>query len=163
MTDSTIQPELSLIRLSILHKISWKDLSRSNLWFITVFVVELKKTGENSISVPLSFFDKSLTVIWYLKPFVLSKRSLSKSLILDLLASNWIIRSFFYNEFNFVWLCISWRKTTKYITMAIYSRSFSQIIGGSGSGKTNALLNLIKQQDYSDKIYLDAKDLSKSK
>ena len=35
------------------------------------------------------------------------------------------------------------------------------IIGGSGSGKTNALLNLIKEQDSDsliDKIYLYAKD-----
>ena len=37
------------------------------------------------------------------------------------------------------------------------------IIGGSGSGKTNALLNLIKQQDDIDKIYLYAKDLIESK
>ena len=37
------------------------------------------------------------------------------------------------------------------------------IIGGSGSGKTNALLNLIKEQDYIDKIYLYAKNLSDSK
>ena len=37
------------------------------------------------------------------------------------------------------------------------------IIGGSGSGKTNALLNLIKQQDSVDKIYLYAKDLSEPK
>ena len=37
------------------------------------------------------------------------------------------------------------------------------IIGGSGSGKTNALLNLIKEQDDIDKIYLYAKDLSKRK
>ena len=36
------------------------------------------------------------------------------------------------------------------------------IIGGSGSGKTNALLNLIKEQDDIDKIYLYAKDLSES-
>ena len=36
-------------------------------------------------------------------------------------------------------------------------------IGSSGSGKTNALLNLIKQQDDIDKIYLHAKDLSKPK
>ena len=35
------------------------------------------------------------------------------------------------------------------------------IIGGSGSGKTNALLNLISKQDHIDKIYLYAKDLSK--
>ena len=36
------------------------------------------------------------------------------------------------------------------------------IIGGSGSGKTNTLLNLIKQQDNHviDKIYLYARDLS---
>ena len=32
------------------------------------------------------------------------------------------------------------------------------IIGGSGSGKTNALLNLIENQPYIDKIYLYAKD-----
>ena len=37
------------------------------------------------------------------------------------------------------------------------------IIGGSGSGKTSALLNLIKEQDDIDKIYLYAKDLSEPK
>ena len=37
------------------------------------------------------------------------------------------------------------------------------IIGGSESGKTNALLNLIKEQDDIDKIYLYLKDLSESK
>ena len=36
------------------------------------------------------------------------------------------------------------------------------IIGGSGSGEANALLNLIKQDDI-DKIYLYAKDLSEPK
>ena len=37
------------------------------------------------------------------------------------------------------------------------------IIGGSGSGKTNALLNLIKEQDDIDKNVLYAKDLSEPK
>ena len=37
------------------------------------------------------------------------------------------------------------------------------ITGGSGSGKTNALLNLIKEQDDVDKLYFNAKDLSKPK
>ena len=37
------------------------------------------------------------------------------------------------------------------------------IIGGSGSGKTNTLLNLINEQNDIDKIYLYAKDLSKPK
>ena len=37
------------------------------------------------------------------------------------------------------------------------------IIGGSGSGKLNWLLNLIKEQDDNDKIYLYAKDLSEPK
>ena len=37
------------------------------------------------------------------------------------------------------------------------------IIKGSGSGKTNALLHLIEEQDDTDKIYLYAKDLSKPK
>ena len=40
------------------------------------------------------------------------------------------------------------------------------IIGGSGSGKTNKLLNLIREQDNDeliDKIYLYAKDLNEPK
>ena len=37
------------------------------------------------------------------------------------------------------------------------------IIGSSRSGKTNALLNLINEQYNIDRIYLYAKDLSKSK
>ena len=37
------------------------------------------------------------------------------------------------------------------------------IIGGSGSGKTNALLNLINNQTDIDKIYLYSKDLYEMK
>ena len=37
------------------------------------------------------------------------------------------------------------------------------IIGGSGSGKTNALLNLIKNLPYIDNIYLYAKDPHEAK
>ena len=37
------------------------------------------------------------------------------------------------------------------------------IIGGSGSGKINTLLNLINEQRNIDKIYLYAKDLCESK
>ena len=37
------------------------------------------------------------------------------------------------------------------------------IIGGSGSGKTNLLLNLIENQPDIDKIYLYAKDLYETK
>ena len=37
------------------------------------------------------------------------------------------------------------------------------IIGGSGSGKTNALFNLINNQPDIDKIYLYAKDLYEPK
>ena len=85
---SIIQPDLSFSHLSMLYKISWKAFSRSNLWFITVFAVESKKIGENSISVPFYFFNKILTVIWYLKHFVSCKRSLNKFLMLDLLASD---------------------------------------------------------------------------
>ena len=49
--------------------------------------------------------------------------------------------------------------------MVIYSRSSVQnlIIDGSGSGKINALLNLINKQDDIDKIYLHATDLSEPK
>ena len=34
------------------------------------------------------------------------------------------------------------------------------IIGGSGSGKTNALINLINEQNDIEKIYLYSRDLS---
>ena len=37
------------------------------------------------------------------------------------------------------------------------------IIGGSVSGKTNALINLINEQNNIDKIYLYARDLSEPK
>ena len=37
------------------------------------------------------------------------------------------------------------------------------IISGSGSGKTNALINLINEQNDIDKIYLYARDLSEPK
>ena len=37
------------------------------------------------------------------------------------------------------------------------------IIGGSGSGKTNALINLINEQNDIEKIYLYARDLSEPK
>ena len=36
-------------------------------------------------------------------------------------------------------------------------------IGGSGSGKTITLLNLINEQHYIDKIYLYARDLNETK
>ena len=39
----------------------------------------------------------------------------------------------------------------------------SLIIGGSGSGKTNTLLNLINEQRDIENIYLYAKDLGESK
>ena len=50
-----------------------------------------KKTCLDKILVPLCFLDKIFTVIWYLT----STRSLDKSLMLVLLASNWINGSFF--------------------------------------------------------------------
>ena len=37
------------------------------------------------------------------------------------------------------------------------------IIDGSGSGKTNALLNLINEQNDIDKVYLYARDLNEPK
>ena len=37
------------------------------------------------------------------------------------------------------------------------------IIGGSGSEQTRTLLNLINKQNYIDKIYFHAKDLSEPK
>ena len=47
--------------------------------------------------------------------------------------------------------------------MVIYSRSSLQIFGGSVSGKTNALLTLINEQNYIDQIYLYVKDSSNPK
>ena len=37
------------------------------------------------------------------------------------------------------------------------------IVGGSGSGKTNTLLNLINGKNYIDKIFLYARDLNEPK
>ena len=48
--------------------------------------------------------------------------------------------------------------------MAIPDHSYIiLIIGGSGSGKTNTLLNLIYQKNNIDKIYLYARDLNEPK
>ena len=48
--------------------------------------------------------------------------------------------------------------------MAIYDHPYRiLIIGGSGLGKTNTLLNLINEQHDIDKIYLYARDLNKPK
>ena len=53
----------------------------------------------------------------------------------------------------------------KQLKMAIYSRIPYRIliIGGSGSGKTNTLLNLINKQNDIDKIYLYSRDLNEPK
>ena len=50
---------------------------------------------------------------------------------------------------------IEYNKNWPYIPDDPYRIS---IIGGSGSGKTNVLLNLIENQPEIDKIYLYAKD-----
>ena len=42
--------------------------------------------------------------------------------------------------------------------MAIYHPYRIIIIGGSGSGKTIALINFINEQDDTDKVYLYARD-----
>ena len=64
-----------------------------------------------NIFIWLVFFNVTFSAIWYLKPFASFKRSLNKSLILDLLASNCVIESFFLNYFNFVTHCISSKHT----------------------------------------------------
>ena len=55
------------------------------------------------------FYNVAFSVIWYLKPFVSFKRSLSKSLILDLLASNCSVGSFLQliqlcSSFHILWM-----------------------------------------------------------
>ena len=45
--------------------------------------------------------------------------------------------------------------------MAIYHPYRIIIIGGSGSGKTIALINFINEQDDTDKVHLYARDQSK--
>ena len=55
------------------------------------------------------------------------------------------------NKTNLKWPCIP------------YHPCRILIIGGSGSGKTNALLNLLNNQPDIDKIYLYAKDPYKAK
>ena len=48
-TDSITQRDPTLIQISILYKISWKYLLASYLELITVSVIELKRTGANSM------------------------------------------------------------------------------------------------------------------
>ena len=57
-------------------------------------------------------------------------------------------------------LALNWNNFRPYIPDHPY---WILIIGGSGSGKTNALLNLINKQSDIDKTYLYAKDLNKPK
>ena len=45
----------------------------------------------------------------------------------------------------------------------ITDQTYRLLIGESGSGKTNSLLNLINQQPDIDKIYLHVKDLNDEK
>ena len=47
--------------------------------------------------------------------------------------------------------------------IAMYFRPCLQHFGGSGSGKANALLKLLNEQDDSDKICFYPKDLSEHK
>ena len=178
--DSIIQSDLGLIDLLMPYKISWKAFSRPNWWFITVFVVELKKPGENSISVVLYSINKILIVILYLKLFVSSKRSLNKSLMLDLLVSDCDER--YYLSINSTLHVVAYPLNASFVFTTLNSsqKRISTslwpytpdhpyrmlIIGDSGSGKTNGLINLIKEQDSDsliDKIDLYSQDLSKLK
>ena len=43
---------------------------------------------------PLYFINEAFPFIWYLKPLISSKHSLKKSLMFDLLGSNWAKGSF---------------------------------------------------------------------
>ena len=45
-------------------------------------------------SFSLCFLYKAFTVTWYLKSFISSNKSLNKSSMLELLASNWVKGSF---------------------------------------------------------------------
>ena len=72
--DLIIQPDSSLIQLSI------KNIFRINSSRIKVLVIEIKKTGINSLSPFYSYFlNKTFTVIWHLKPLISFNKS-SKNL-----------------------------------------------------------------------------------
>ena len=83
--DSLTQP---LIQLSILYKISWWDLSSVRMNHCFGCRIKTNKS-KFYVSIFFVFFNKIFTDIWYLKPLISSNKSLNKSLILDLLASNW--------------------------------------------------------------------------
>ena len=64
-------------------------------------------------------------------------------------------------KWSIFWLCKWKQNKTKHNLKWTYIPDHPYrilIIGGSGSGKTNALLNLINNQPDIDKIYLYAKD-----
>ena len=69
---SITHPEPSLIHMSNLFNISSNESFKRYLWFITVFISELKwsVSGSNSLSL-ICFFRVILTLIIYLKPLFL--------------------------------------------------------------------------------------------
>ena len=106
--DSTIQPDPSWMQLWIeKHSISWKAFSNKFIIYHCFCCRNEINLSKFNFSIWLAFLKITLSVIWYLKPFASFKRSLNKSLIFDLLASNCLIGSFFLNYFNFVTHCIS--------------------------------------------------------
>ena len=66
--DSIIQPNPSLIQLSVLLKTSWKDFTRLSTGPITILLAEKKQTGTNFQSVfSLNLLDKTFSVIDFIQ------------------------------------------------------------------------------------------------
>ena len=86
---SVVQADASLIKLVSLYKNCWKVLSRPSLKPSTVLVLESKQSLANSMFVfTFCLLNKTFIVVWYLKPLIWITKSLNKSMITGLVASN---------------------------------------------------------------------------
>ena len=87
-------PKMEILKypnwLSILYKISWKNLPVSYLRLITILAADLKQTGAISVP-PFSFYflNKVFTVIWYFRLKTSYNKSLKKIFNAWLVSSNW--------------------------------------------------------------------------
>ena len=95
-TDSVTKPDFSLIN-PIIYSVK-NFLKR----FIKTIFIRVNYCFRNRIKInrsklysfSLCFPNKTFIVIWYLRPSISSNKSLNKSLMFDLLASNWAKGSF---------------------------------------------------------------------
>ena len=91
----------------------------------------------------------------------------AKALMLDKICSKWDLLVAIFIHYKVINLgSITDENNKKHNEKCPYILDYPYrniIVGGSGSGKTNALINWINEQNDIDKVYLYARDLSQPK